>query len=268
MKSLALALIALTSLMAQAQADIGVVLMHGKQGGGPGDGSLAALHTKMQEAGMRVLKPEMPWSWHRYIDGDWDAAMTEIHGHVQTLKAQGVKKVALLGHSLGSPAAMSYAARYPGQVHALGLLAPGHVPHYYSQCIPYSPIQQCAVKEGVERAAKAVQSGDADKKQPHPDINQGRRNAVWMTAKDYLSYFHPASDAEMAVTAPKIPSEVPVLWVIGDRDYLIREGRQYVFDKLPAHPKSQYLEVRGNHLSTPSVAADQIVTWLKTVLSD
>lgn len=255
-------------IAAKAQEKLGVLLMHGKQGGSQYDSSLNSLHGKMQDAGFIVIKPEMPWSFNRYIDGNWNSAMVEIHAHVLKLKDMGVKKIALLGHSLGSPAAMSYAARNPGEVHALGLLAPGHVPHYYSLCIPYSPIKQCGVKDGVEQARKEVESGNGDKKQPQVDINQGRRNTVWMTARDYLSYFDPASDAEMAVTAAKIPATVPVLWVIGDKDYLIREGRQYVFDKLPTNSKSQYLEVSGNHISTPAVAADQIVQWLRTAMAD
>lgn len=269
MKFLATLLILLTSLISSvvsAEEKIGVVLMHGKQGGGSRDGSLDSLHRKMQEAGMVVIKPEMPWSFNRYIDGDWNLAMSEIHVHVQKLQEMGVAKVALVGHSLGSPAALSYAAQYPEKVHALGLLAPGHVPYYYSQCIPYSPIRMCAVKDGVERAQKEIAAGNADKKQPQTDINQGRTNVVWMTAKNYLSYFDPASDAEMAVVAPKVPANVPVLWVIGDRDYLIREGRSYVFDKLPANNKSQYLEVSANHMSTPAVAADQVVNWLKSAM--
>ena len=72
----------------------------------------------------------------------------------------------------------------------------------------------------------------------------------------------------MAITAPKLPANVAALWVIGDKDYLIKEGRQYVFDKLPANKKSKYLEVSGNHLSTPSVASDQIVQWLKDSMID
>ncbi len=256
----------LISSIVSAQEKIGVVLMHGKQGGGSRDNSLEALHRKMQEAGMVVIKPEMPWSFNRYIDGDWNLAMSEIHVHVQKLQEMGAAKIALVGHSLGSPAALSYAARYPDKVHALGLLAPGHVPYYYSQCIPYSPLRMCGVKDGVERARKEIEAGNADKKQPQTDINQGRTNAVWMTPRDYLSYFDPASDAEMAVVAPKIPANVPVLWVIGDKDYLIREGRQYVFEKLPANNKSQYLEVAGNHMSTPAAAADQVVNWLKSAV--
>jgi pimeloyl-ACP methyl ester carboxylesterase len=261
-------LLAFTSISATAQEKVGVVLMHGKQGGGQNNTSLNALHDKMQQAGFIVLKPEMPWSFNRFIDGNWDMAMSEIHAHVQQLKTMGAQKIALVGHSLGSPAALSYAARNPDEVHALGLLAPGHVPYYYSQCIPFSPIRMCGVKDGVAQARQEIAAGNGDKKQPQVDINQGRRQVVWMTSKDYLSYFDPASDAEMAVTAPKIPARIPVLWVIGDKDYLIREGRQYVFDKLPANAKSQYLEVSANHISTPAVASDQIVRWLQAAMGN
>lgn len=253
------------SFTVKAQDKIGVVLMHGKQGGGPRDTSLDTLSKKLQDAGMLVIKPEMPWSFNRFIDGNWDAAMNEIKVHVEKAMQSGATKVVLIGHSLGSPAAMSYAARY-ADVSAIALLAPGHIPYYYSLCIPYSPIKMCAVKDGVEYARKEVEAGNADKKQALTDINQGRRNVVWMTPRDYLSYFEPTSDAEMAVTASKISASIPVLWVIGDSDYLIREGRKYVFDKLPLNSKSQYLEVSANHVTTPAVASDQIVNWVKSAV--
>jgi len=88
-------------------------------------------------------------------------------------------------------------------------------------------------------------------------------NSVWMTPRDYLSYFDPLSDAEMAVTAAKISAAIPVLWVIGDSDYLIRAGREYAFEKLPKNSKSTYLEVSANHVTTPEKASDQIIEWLK-----
>ena len=255
----------LSSCFAFAQEKIAVVLMHGKQGGGPRDTSLDILYRKLQDAGMLVIKPEMPWSFNRFIDGNWDTAIHEIKSHLEKVKQSGATKVVLIGHSLGSPAAMSYAARH-ADVDAIALLAPGHVPYYYSLCIPFSPIKMCAVKEGVEFARKEVELGNADKKQALTDINQGRRNVVWMTPRDYLSYFEPTSDAEMAVTAPKIAADIPVLWVIGNGDYLIREGRKYVFDKLPSNSKSQYLEVSANHITTPAVASDQIVNWVKSTV--
>lgn len=157
--------------------------MHGKQGGGPRDTSLDSLHRKLLEAGMEVVKPEMPWSFNRFIDGNWDTVMNEIRLHVDKVKQTGANKVVLIGHSLGSPAAMSYAARH-ADVSAIALLAPGHIPYYFSLY----------------------------------------------------------------------------------KDFLIREGRQYVFDKLPKNPKSKYLEVSANHITTPSVASDEIVQWLKSAV--
>lgn len=247
---------------------IGVLLMHGKQGGGARDTSLDTLHQKLLAQGWIVLRPEMPWSVNRYIEGDWSQAMAEMDAHVRKLREMGATKVAVMGHSLGSPAAMSYAVRYPGQVQALALLAPGHVPLHYSQCIPYSPIPMCGVKESIERARREVAAGKGDERQTLVDINQGRRGPIWMTPRQFLTYFDPASDAEMAVTAPRIPPRVAVLWVIGDKDYLIREGRAYVFDKLPANPRNRYLEVSANHLTTPAVAADAVVEWTRQTLQD
>jgi pimeloyl-ACP methyl ester carboxylesterase len=184
-----------TGTVAAEPEKVGVLLMHGKQGGGPRDNSLDTLNKKLKEQGWIVLKPEMPWSFNRFIDGDWNLAMSEMDAHVRTLKEMGAKKILVMGHSLGSPAAMSYAVRHPGQVHALALLAPGHVPYYYSLCIPYSPIRMCGVKDGVEQARKEVDAGNGDKRLSMVDINQGRRNPVWMTPRSYLSYYDPTSDA-------------------------------------------------------------------------
>ena len=259
---LRLTLIGLLSTSVHSEEKMGIVFMHGKQAE-PNQNFYGGLHKKMGDAGMIVLKPEMPWSRNRFIDGDWDKAMKEIGINVKSLQDSGVNNIVLVGHSIGSPAALSYASRYPNQIKAVALLAPGHVPYHYSLCIPYSPIKFCAVKDGVEKAKNEIASGNADKKQPLPDINQGRTNSVWMTPRDYLTYFDPLSDAEMAVTAAKISSAIPVLWVIGDADYLIRAGIEYAFEKLPKNPKSTYLEVSANHVTTPEKASDQIIEWLK-----
>ena len=69
--------------------------MHGKQGGRPRDTSLDTLNKKLQDAGMLVTKPEMPWSFNRFIDGNWDAAMNEIKVHVEKAKQSGTTKVVL-----------------------------------------------------------------------------------------------------------------------------------------------------------------------------
>ena len=89
-----------------------------------------------------------------------------------------------------------------------------------------------------------------------------------ITAKDYLSYFDPGSDAEMSVTAPRVPVGTPVLTVVGDEDWMFTRARAYFADQLPVNPKSQYLEVKANHLSTPRVAGNDIVRWIKAAVGE
>lgn len=263
LKPLALSLaLLMLSPGAMAQARWGVVLMHGKTGGGALDSSLTGVSAQLESRGLVVLRPQMPWSRGRYLEGDWELAMQEIKGHVQSLRAQGVARVVLAGHSLGSPAALSYAARY-ADVDGVVMMAPGHVPYYYYLCIPYSPIKLCAVKDSVDEARKLVADGKGDDKNRFNDINQGRRMSVLTTARAYLSYFDPDSDAEMAVVAPRMPAHIPVLWIIGNDDRLVQQGRSYVFDKLPANPRSQYLEIPANHFNLPAAGAARIVEWIE-----
>jgi len=54
---------------------------------------------------------------------------------------------------------------------------------------------------------------------------------------------------------------------MGKSDYLAREGRAYVFDRLPSNPKSQYLEVEGGHFDAGNRNADVIVNWIKEALT-
>lgn len=53
-----------------------------------------------------------------------------------------------------------------------------------------------------------------------------------------------------------------MLSVVGDQDRLFTYARKYFADKLPANPKSQYLEVKADHLRTPAVAAEAVVQWV------
>lgn len=246
---------------------VGVVLMHGKNPGGPDDPSLSSITGKMNDAGFKVLVPNMPWSKQRYIDVPWEKAMDEIDQQIGILRSKGATKIVLAGHSMGCPAAMSFAANRAG-VDAIVLLAPGHSPELYYQGLPQAPFRNWVVKESVDKAREMVANHRGDEPNvAFSDVNQGRRVSVWTTPRTFLSYFEPNSDAEMSVTATKIPPHVPVLWVIGDGDSLIKLGRDYVFNKLPVNSMSKYLEVSANHLSTPTKAADQVVDWIISVVS-
>jgi len=258
---LASALFTGVNAIAQAQPKIGVLMLHGKSPGSNNDPNMSRLKPVLEGAGMLVLYPDMPWSRSRYLDGNWDMAMAEIAVHVKTLRGQGATHIVIAGHSMGCPAALSFAAR-GGDVQALVLLAPGHVPARY-----YSFQQNTAVRQSVDEARKLVADGKGDTRERFYDINQGKQQALTATAKDYLSYFDPASDADMGVSAPRVPAATPVFTVVGEDDGISKYARAYFVDKLPANPRSQYLEIKANHLSTPVVASEAVVQWIKAAVS-
>ena len=244
---------------AQAPQRVGVLMLHGKNPGTNNGIGLGSLKAALEREGMLVLYPEMPWSRGRYLDGNWDQAMAEMATHTKTLRSQGAGQIVVLAQSLGVPAAMSFAAR-GGDAQALVLLSPGHVPAQY-----YASRQNTSVRESIDQARALVAAGKGDTKERFSDINQGKPLLVVTTARDYLSYFDPAQDAEMSVTAPRVPASTPVLTVLGTGDSFHSRARSYFADKLPANPKSQYLEVNGDHISTPAAASDAVVQWIKTV---
>jgi pimeloyl-ACP methyl ester carboxylesterase len=259
--ALAACLVALGPL-AHASEQIGVLMLHGKSPGSPRDPHFSPLKIRFEQEGWKVLLPDMPWSSSRYLDGHWDGAMSEIAAHVQTLRGQGATRIVLVGHSMGVPAALSHAAR-GGDAQALVLLAPGHVPQTY-----YTAPSLQVVRESIDKARALVASGNGDTPERFNDINQRRQQPVVATPRNFLSYFDPASDAEMSLTAGKIPASTPVMTVVGEADPIFSRLRSYMADKLPANPKTQYLEVAGGHLDTPRKAADDIVQWIKGATAD
>jgi hypothetical protein len=58
---------------------------------------------------------------------------------------------------------------------------------------------------------------------------------------------------------------MPLMWVIGEKDVMLRFGRDasYAFDLAPAHAKNTYLTVPGGHRVTPQKGEDEIIGWLK-----
>lgn len=249
-------------LPAVAQERIGVLMLHGKSPGNPMDPHFSPLKARFEQEGWKVLLPDMPWSRSRYLDGHWDQAMQEIAAHVQALRTQGATRIVLVGHSMGVPAALSHAAR-GGDVQALVLLAPGHVPQLYYT----APVLQ-PVRESIDQARALMAAGKGDVSERFIDINQRRQQPVVATPRNFLSYFDPESDAEMTVTAPRVPAGTPVLTVVGEGDPLFQRVRGLIVDRLPAQPRSRYLELAGGHLDTPRNAAEDVVKWIRAAVAD
>lgn len=246
---------------AQPAQRIGVILLHGKAPGQASAPHYTAFKATLEREGWLVMIPDMPWSRTRFLDGNWDKAMAEIGGHVKALRDQGATKVVVAAHSLGVPAALSYAAR-GGDTNALVLLAPGHVPKTF-----YEVSSNTTVRESVDEARALVAAGKGDERQRFRDLNQGQVQPVVATARDFLSYYDPLGDAEMGNTAPRVPATVPVFTAVGANDPIFKRVREYYVDKLPANPKNQLLEVSGGHLDTPRLAADDVVKWVKAAVA-
>jgi hypothetical protein len=138
-------------------------------------------------------------------------------------------------------------------------MAPGHVPAgYYMN--PRSPVHQ-----SVDEARALVAAGQGDTRRDFSDINQGRPLTVRLTAKQYLSWWDPNSDAEMSRMAPLLPARIAVLVVEGNADPMAGRIRSYLFDRLPAQPKTRLLEVTADHVGTPAVAATEITVWIEAL---
>jgi pimeloyl-ACP methyl ester carboxylesterase len=262
---LALSSVALAAVFAAvpaaAQERIGVLMLHGKNPGSNMDPNFGIMKPNFESQGWVVAFPDMPWSRGRYLDGGLDKAMAEIASHVKSLRDKGATKIVIVGHSIGVPAGMAHAAR-GGDVDALVLLAPGHIPLGY-----YTYPKLKVVHDSIDEARAFVAAGKGDSRERFSDINQGRQQTVVSTAKDYLSYFDPTSDAEMSVTAPRMPAKVAVMTVVGEKDPLFKFIKSYYVDKLPANSKDKYLEVSGGHLETPRVASDEVIAWIKSAVS-
>ncbi|OJX79479.1 alpha/beta hydrolase [Magnetospirillum sp. 64-120] len=248
---LALALL-LSPLAAQAADLVGVVLMHGKWGNP--NNAITVLSDKLESAGVLVARPEMPWSRGREYDADYAQAMDEITAAITKLRAKGATRVVVAGHSMGANAALGYAARHD-DVAGIVAIAPGHSPELFAARLGAS----------IAKAQAMVAQGKGDETAQFDDLNQGKTKPVTCKARVYASYFDTQGPAVMPVNAAAFKRPTPLLWVVGVGDPLYPRGEDYAFNKAPFHPDNRYLVVEGGHMDTPTIAADQIVEWIKGI---
>lgn len=233
---------------------IGVVLMHGKSGTSRPKSPIGKLATKLRQTGFLVKAPDMPWSRSRYLSKDYEGSMKEIDNAVSKLRKQGAKKIVVGGHSMGSNAAIGYGATRKG-IAGIMVLAPGH--------IPSADRFQNALKEDYRQARKMVNSGHGSEMAPFRDINQGKRRKAKIRADIYLSWFDKDGPASMPNNTRNLKPGTALLWVVGKKDRMWLAGEGFAFSSAPDHPKNHYAVVSGGHKATPTVAATNIIKWLK-----
>jgi pimeloyl-ACP methyl ester carboxylesterase len=241
-------------------SSLGVVLLHGRQGGeghdvppGTGDYWMQPEKRKILAAGFRVVEPEMPWSMYRAYDRSYQESMGEIGAAIDAVKKMGAKRVVLDGFSLGGNAALAYAAARDG-VAAVMVVSPG--------LFPENPRYQVEVAKSVNRARDLIALGLGDQMEMFDDV------AVWngafvTTPTRLFSYYDPDGDAIMSKNAEKIKPGIPFFWMVGKQDVAASVGKAYAFDRVPPNRLNRYFEVEGGHLDAPKSGADLIVAWLK-----
>lgn len=262
-RTLLVLLAAVLVLASPAQAfepeKTGIVVLHGKHGN-PGN-FIASYVGVLRQAGFVVEAPETAWSGRRRYDVGYGEALAEVGSALQGLRARGVERVVLIGHSMGAGAALAYAARNVAgterggpELAALVCLAPGHTPEVGKQ-------RDLIVAE-VARASELAAQGRGGESIEFRDLNVGGTTDTRLSAEVFLDYFGPQGPAVMPVNAGMIKRPLPVLWLVGARDRATKPA-SYAFDRLPAHPASRYEALDADHIGTVRASAPVVIQWLK-----
>ena len=244
-------LAAVIGMAAPASAQtIGVVLMHGNTDSP--SGTIALLAAAIEGAGYLVERPEMCWSHRRMRDRPFLECLAELDAPIARLTGRGARAVVVAGMSQGGAGALAFGTRRSGLAGIIGL-APNGAPERLVGLFPQ-------IAESVAQARAMVAAGHGDERASFTDMNIRGPFSVNTTAAIYLSFFEPTGPANMLDNISRLRE--PVLSVAGtaDRSQL---GPGDAFSRAPANPLNRYVTVVPDHLGTPSVAREAVLTWLR-----
>jgi pimeloyl-ACP methyl ester carboxylesterase len=238
-----------------ANADIGVVVLHGKWGSP--EGPAKPLANALEREGFSVVAPEMAWSRRRSYDRTVEETDAQVDAAIEQLKSRGAKRIFLVGHSLGAAYALHYAAR--ADLAGVVAVAPGHRPE--------NPRLAQAQADDVRKARELVAAGKPAEVISFTDFNTGnRRDRINAGAAAYLSYFDPEGPMNMARNVAAVKATTPVLWLVPTREEAgIRDGDMLVYKRLPPNPATQLAEPQSDHLQAPAASIAIIVEWMRRV---
>jgi pimeloyl-ACP methyl ester carboxylesterase len=241
---LAASLAALSGVFAAAPAaaadKIGVVMLHG---GGSSGSQFDDVRPVIQQAGYRMVTPDMCWAQSRQYDKSAEGCLEDVDKAVARLKAEGFERIVIAGHSRGGIYAIYYAAHRPGLAGVIAMAPSGPPTGMDSNNLSVA-IAHRLIKEG--RGDIVAQWGSG--------INE-----VWATPNAYLSWTGMESPLYDKELLPRLTA--PILWVAGTRD----GGQRFAAERYgfaPAHPLNALITVDADHFSTPDVAAHDLVKWL------
>jgi len=235
-----------------AGRDIGVVVLHGKQGQ-PADRNVGPLVQALRNAGYAVQAPGMCWSRTRIYDKPYPDCLRDIDAAIATLRAGGARRIVVAGMSLGGNAAIAYAAQHP-ELAGLVALAPA------SQ--PAQMMHDPAVAQSLQGAQQMVASGHGDDHASFTDTNNGSNFSVATTAAIFVSFIAPGGPADFPQLLGHI--HVPMIWVAGTQDRSQAQAAA-LFARVPANPLNRLVPVDSEHLGTPAAGSDAVLAWLRTL---
>lgn len=253
-------LIVLVAMMPLARndaraAEIGVVVLHGK-GGMPG-GLVRPLAEYLEGQGFAVANLEMPWSKKRIYGASPADGVAEIAAAFAQMKAAGVSKTFLAGHSLGGLFAAYYAGERP--LTGLILVAPGGD--------VASKFWQKKTADSRDKAERMIADGKGDVTDEFDDFEGSKGSfTISTTANLYLAWFSTASPLNQVRSYGRLPGDLPVLNVVPSDDYKgLLKVKDERYRQLPDTAFKEMFEPDTDHKRAPAVAAEKIADWIKAV---
>jgi pimeloyl-ACP methyl ester carboxylesterase len=236
----------------QAGSDIGIVVLHGKQGAG-GDRTTGPFVQALRNAGYTIQTPTMCWSGQRMYDLTWPDCLREIDPAIAALRAGGARRIVLAGMSQGGNAAIVYGAQHPELAGVIALAPAGQ---------PRQLVNAHGIGQSIVTARQMVAAGQGGQRASFVDTNNGQTFAVTTTPAIYLSIVEPGGPADFPMALPQLRE--PIIWVAGTQDPTQRNAPP-LFAQLPANRLNRFVQVSSNHLQTPAVGADAVREWLATL---
>ena len=234
---------------------IGVVLMHGELGAP--QRVIDGLAQALSHAGYLVNTPDMCWSGRRGYEAPFDECLATVDDAIVRLKNLGAGSIVVGGFSLGGVGAIAFGASHPGLT-GIFAVAPAHD----ARAVAENP----DIADNIARAQKLVATGKGDETSAFDDVGFGAAgayvNEIATTPAIYLSFFGPASHADIAGAARRLTA--PLLWVAGKDDPTQRDGAA-AFAGVPKNALNRYVVVAGGHQSAPEASKDAVLSWLKDV---
>ena len=157
-----LTLIAMPFVSSRAGSDIGVVVLHGKQGA-PGDRAIAPLIHDLMLAGYAVRAPQMCWSGNRIYDTAFPDCLRDVDTAISALRAAGARRIFVAGESLGGLAALVYSTQHPDLAGVIALAPAG---------APSRLVRNPRVAQSIARARQMPTVGQGGQRSHSFDLSQ------------------------------------------------------------------------------------------------